>query len=483
MPNKYIMGIDVGTQSVKVVIYGLDGSVVCQVKHLLRPLDLPQPRFAEHPQDDLWDTLQRACLDVMAQYKSDKSRDVGEIVGVGLCAIRCCRVLLQKNGELAHPVINWMDERLSRPFEYRDSYGQVDYVTTASGYLSFRLTGQRKDTCANYIGCWPMDEQTCRWSENPKQFQDCGLRPEMLFELVDPGQVLGVISESVSIKTGLPKGLPVVATAHDKAVEVLGLGGLENGTAFVSLGTYICVMMNGNKNSADSGSFWSFQGARPRERLFECMGVRRGMWTVSWFGQQFGGSASGGVGGKQESIEQYLENEAKLVTPGSDGLITVHDWAAPCEHPYRRGAFIGFDGRHGRAHMYRSLLEGIALTIKNNLEPMLQQLDVNLKKVVISGGGSRSDLILQIFSDVLGVPSYRTRLSGTASLGSAISAGVGCGVFESYEKAFEQMVTPLEEFRPDVKNVALYERLNHEVYRHAHVHLDPLYKNLQDAFC
>lgn len=244
MSNKYLMGVDVGTQSAKVVIFDLSGKIVCEGKQALRKMDIPAPLLAEHPDDDLWDSLKVAFRRAMADFTQLGGRGE-DILAMGVCIIRCCRVLLKKNGELAYPVINWMDKRLNRPYEYIDAYKDVHYVTTTSGYITHRLTGEFKDTCANYIGWWPMDNDTLDWSKDPEAWKSCNLTRDRVFDVVKPGEILGHLSEIAAKEVGLPSGIPVVATAHDKAVEALGAGSLDEGVALISLGTYIGAMVHG----------------------------------------------------------------------------------------------------------------------------------------------------------------------------------------------------------------------------------------------
>ena len=172
MKNKFVIGIDGGTQSSKVVIFDLAGNIVCQGKKNLQPLHMPKPGVAEHPGDDLWDTIVAASRQALERF----SGDVKSIVGVGLCTIRCCRACLKENGQLASPVLNWMDLRLARPYEHRDP--QVRYVTTSSGYITHRFTGQFKDTAANYEGMWPIDKDTWQWSEDPAVLRAFNLSKE-----------------------------------------------------------------------------------------------------------------------------------------------------------------------------------------------------------------------------------------------------------------------------------------------------------------
>jgi sugar (pentulose or hexulose) kinase len=478
MSKKYLMGVDVGTQSAKVVISDLEGNILCEGRHTLRKMDIPAPQLAEHPDDDLWDALKKAFFQVMTRFNIDVKGNINDIQAMGICIIRCCRVLLKENGELAYPVIDWMDKRLNDPYKYQPVYGDVGYVTTTSGYITHRLTGEFKDTCANYIGWWPMDDDTLDWTTDDSLVKECNVPRDMLFEVVKPGEILGTITNEVSNLIGVPAGLPVVATAHDKAVEALGAGSLEPGVGLVSLGTYIGALVHGHEHQKDAKNFWSFQASIPGRYLYECIGVRRGMWTVSWFCDQFGEGIMAEAKKQGISIEELFNREAENIPPGCEGLLTVHDWAPPIDAIYRKGVMFGFDGRHNRAHIYRSILEGIAFTVKNHMDKMNKELNMPLKHLIISGGGANSDVFMQIFADVFGVPTSRNQMKGSAAIGCIINAGMAIGAFSSYEEAIEKLVKKDDEFQPNPKNTEFYQQLNDKVYRHVNQHFDPIFKKL-----
>ena len=475
MSARYLMGIDVGTQSAKVVIFRTDGEVICSAQQPLRALVIPQPNRAEHPDDDLWYSVQQACRAAMTRFHQLGGQD-HQLLAAGLCVIRCCRVLMRQDGELAWPVINWMDARLNQPYQPAPEYGEVRWITTTSGYITHRLTGQTRDTSANYIGCWPMDDASQMWDDS--QMASCHLRRDQLFDVVRPGEMLGEVTSTAARASGLPLGLSIIATAHDKAVEALGAGALSQGEALISLGTYIGAMVHGDTQPHASEHFWPFQAALPGHFLYECMGVRRGMWTVSWFRDQFGAAALQDAQDAGVDIETLLGAEASVVAAGSDGLITLHDWAAPAEAPWRKGAIIGFDGRHTRAHLFRSLLEGIVFTMKNHLDPMMQALDRPLTQLVISGGGANSDLFMQLFADIFGVPARRNAMRSSAAIGCALNAGMALGVWQSYQEGVTALVKTGETFLPNAHHHALYQQLNQQVYQQLHSALDPLLKRL-----
>ena len=478
MTRKYLMGVDVGTQSAKVIIIDLEGNIVCEGSQALRKMDIPAPQLAEHPDDDLWDALKIAFYRVMTRFNDEIKGNVHDILSMGICIIRCCRVLLKENGELAYPVIDWMDKRLNTPYEYKPAYGNVRYVTTTSGYITHRLTGEFKDTCANYIGWWAMDDDTLDWSTNEDLIKECNVPRKMLLDVVKPGEILGYLSQKAAETIGLPPGIPVVATAHDKAVEALGAGSLAPGVGLISLGTYIGALVHGHERKKDAKNFWAFQASIPGRYLYECMGVRRGMWTISWFCDQFGEGIMNEAKNQGITIEELFNREGEKIPAGCEGLLTVHDWAPPPAAVYRKGVMFGFDGRHTRAHIYRSILEGIAFTVKNHMDKMNQELETPIKHLIISGGGANSNLFMQIFADVFGVPTSRNKMKGSASIGCVINAGMAVNAFNSYEDAVEKMVHTDDEFMPNLANTEFYNQLNDKVYKHVNQHFDPILKEL-----
>ena len=105
MGDKYLIGIDSGSQSTKVYIFNQHGEVVCSESESLKPMISRQPGYVEHPDDDLWDSLKSVLKKLMKAFKGDPK----DLAGLGLCSIRCCRVFVKEDGTLAAPVMSWMD--------------------------------------------------------------------------------------------------------------------------------------------------------------------------------------------------------------------------------------------------------------------------------------------------------------------------------------------------------------------------------------
>lgn len=477
MNGPYLIGVDCGTQSAKVVVYDAAGNAVARGQHALRPMSRPRHGVAFHPDDDLWVAIADASRQAMKAFAGD----VREIVGVGLCPIRCCKAFLKADGSLAEPVISWMDDRAYQPYLPDDP--SVAYATTSSGYLAHRFTGQFKDTAANNIAVqWPIDTDTWQWSEDPGRYEQFGVTRDMLLELQLPGDVIGPVTAAAAAATGIPAGTPVVATANDKAVEMLGSGSLGETTALVSLGTYIAAMVHGHENHKAPAHFWTNFASIPNRYLYESNGVRRGMWTLTWFLDLLGDEVAERAVSLGLTREEYIEREAAQVPAGSDGLMTVLDWLATTDKPFRKGMMLGFDARHTRGHVYRSILEAIALTMKHHVDAMCDELGITLAEIVVSGGGSHSSLFMGIFADVFGIPASRSVDGGGASLGAAICAAAATGVHPDIESAAAAMAKGRESFTPDPANGAVYERMAETVYHDIRDHTDALFERAYPIF-
>ncbi len=463
MSGGHLVGIDLGTQSAKVEVLDPSGAVLAAATRPLRPTVRPRPGAVEHPDDDLWETLGATLREALAAYEA-AGLSRGDLAAAGLCGIRNCRAVVADDGTLAHPVLSWMDERTGRAHE---PVRGERWVTASSGYLTIRLTGRARDSVAAYRGLWPTDLVRRDWSDDPAVLAACGTPPAALVELVEPGDVLGHVTTEASAHTGLPAGLPVVATANDKGVEALGAGLADPDDLLVSLGTYVAAMVTGEAPREETVHSWTNFASVPGGYLHESVGIRRGMWTVSWLRDLLGGDVD------------ELDERAAAVPRGSDGLLTVLDWLAPLDQPHRRGAFVGLDARHGPAHLHRSVIEAIGMTMATHAHAMTEELGRSTARVLLSGGGARSALVRRVVADVFGRPVLAAGGGSPAARGAAICAAVGAGVHADVRAARAAMVPAGEGTTPDPEAVAFYAELR-AVHRELPGALDPVLRRLHD---
>jgi sugar (pentulose or hexulose) kinase len=141
---------------------------------------------------------------------------------------------------------------------------------------------------------------------------------------------------------------------------------------------------------------------------------------------------------------------------------------------------IGFGDVHTRAHVYRSILEGLAYGLRCGLEQIERKTNVPIRRVKVSGGGARSDQAMQITADVIGLAAERDRVRESSGLGAAINAACGLGLHSDYQSAVIAMTHTETIFEPNLENRRLYNRLYREIYGKMYKRLKPLYRKIRD---
>ncbi|MCS5422436.1 MULTISPECIES: FGGY-family carbohydrate kinase [Psychrilyobacter] len=474
--SKYIMGIDNGSQSTKVTIFDLKGNQICYGSKALKNLYTAEGGVVLHPDDDLWDSVHDGIKDCLSKFHGNKN----DILAIGLCTIRCCRALLKEDGSLAYPVLSWMDNRLSKPYIHEND--EVKYVTTTSGYLANRMTGSFKDTCSNLEVYWPIDIETLEWSEDDKVIEANGLKRNQLFKIIQPGESYGSLKSKLCKEYGLKENIQVVATGNDKAVEALGSGINGDKSIMISLGTFISSMLVRDEYFEGAQNFFPTLACVPFKYVYESTGIRRGMWTVSWYKNILGDEVRNKAKELNISEEEYLNQIGGTVPPGSDGLITLLDWLNSSSHDFRKGIMLGFDHRHTNAHIYRSILEAISYNIKNNIYDMLDEIGSEIDNIIVIGGGSKSNLMMQIIADMFGLPTKRNEATSCACLGAAICTTKYLGIYDSFDEAIENMVRVKEVFEPNKNLYSFYDKINNKVIKNVRKHTDEVLKVAHSIF-
>src|ERR1019366_10412794 len=181
--------------------------------------------------------------------------------------------------------------------------------------------------------------------------------------------------------------------------------------------------------------------------------------VLRWYRDQFGDSERSVASVSGRDAYDLLVEEAGTIAPGSEGLVLIPHFQgamAPESNANARGAVVGLNLRHGRAHVARAILESIAFVVRRNVE-VLEDLGVQIPEIRALGGGARSRLWKQIEADVTKRPVLTTRQPDAATLGAAILAGVGLGRYVSAQEAAEEMVQIDETFEPRAGNCGFYD--------------------------
>lgn len=507
--KSHILAIDNGTQSVRALLFDLKGNLVDKSRVVLEPYFSKKPGWAEQHADYFWENLSKACQQLWANTSVPKE----SIAGVALTTQRNCVICLDKDGKPLRPFIHWLDQRSTegvKPiggfwgalFKLARVDGTVRYVQKEaeanwiyanqpdiweqtykyvflSGYFILKLTGEYRDSIGSQVGYFPFDNKGLRWCKDKHwKWQVSPIDKSKLVELVPPGDTLGVISKQAAEATGIPKGLPLIAAATDKACEVLGAGCLEQEVGCLSYGTTATFNTISKKYFEPVPIIPSFPAPVPNRYCTEFM-IYRGYWMVNWFKKQFALREQQIADQKGIEPEKLFDDLVNEVPPGSMGLTLQPYWSPGLRTPEAKGAIIGFGDIHTRSHIYRAILEGLAYGLRDGKERIEKRSGVPIKKLVVAGGGSQSEAAMQLTADIFGLPASRPHVYETSGLGAAIDAAVGLGLHRDFETAIGEMTRVGKIYEPVEKNRKIYDNLYKKVYLKLYKRLQPLYSEIQ----
>lgn len=507
-----ILAIDNGTQSVRALLFDLDGNLAGKGKQEIEPYFSEHPGWAEQHPDYFWENLGTACK--LLWQNTTATPD--QVVGVTVTTQRGTVINLDADGNPLRPAIIWLDQRHARvegPVKglwgwlfkvarledtitrFREktqanwiAQNQPDiWAKTArflllSGYLNFRLTGEYRDSIGSQVGYLPFDYRRHRWAgRRDFKWQTMPIRPDMLPELVRPGERIGTLTPDAAAHTGLPPGLPVIAAASDKACEILGSGGLTPDVGCMSYGTTATINTTSKRYVEPIRLMPPYPSAVPGHYATEVM-IYRGFWMVSWFKREFGLREQKLAEQRDIEPEALFDELVEAVPAGSMGLMLQPYWSPGVRQPgpEAKGSIIGFGDVHTRAHLYRAILEGLAYALREGKEKIEKRSGVAIRTLRVAGGGSQSDAAMQLTADVFGLPAERPHTYETSGLGAAIDAAVGLGLHPDFDTAVAAMTRVGDTFYPNPQTQALYDRLYREVYLKMYPQLQPLYQTIRE---
>ncbi|MDO8651710.1 MAG: FGGY-family carbohydrate kinase [Undibacterium sp.] len=511
MSTPYILSIDNGTQSVRAILFDLHGNIVAKTQVHLEAYFSDHPGWAEHDPEDYWQAVCTACQRLWAQ----NAIPPGSVKGVAVTTQRGTMINLDKDGQPLRPAITWLDQRRTdevppiSPFwklafklagvahtinyfrgeaetnwikaNQPEIWDQTDKYVMLSGYLNYRLCGSFIDSVGSQVGYLPFDYKGLKWAgRRDWKWQALALKPASLPELVAPGTLIGQINAAAASATGIPVGTPLLAAAADKACEVIGSGCLQPHIGCLSYGTTATINTTSKKYLEVTPFIPPYPAAVPGYYSTEVQ-IFRGYWMVNWFKEQFGHHEKNQASAQGVAAEDLFDALVNAVPPGSMGLMLQPYWSPGIKEPgpEAKGAIIGFGDVHTRAHMYRAILEGLAYALREGKERIEKRSGVPITELRISGGGSQSDAAMQLTADIFGLPTSRPHVYETSSLGAAIDAAVGLGLYPDFSTAMQAMTRIGKTFYPIAQNQATYDALYTKVYQKMYRRLQPLYAEIQ----
>ncbi len=512
MNPTYLQAIDNGTQSVRALLFDLQGTLVDKAQVMITTYQSPQPGWMENAPDAFWLSICQACQQLWATSRVPRSA----IAGVVVTTQRGSTIALDEDGQALRPAMIWLDQRRAdrlpplawwwdaafraigmretvRFFQQEaeanwiaqhqpDIWARTAKYLLLSGYLNYRLTGRFVDSVASQVGYIPFDYRRGCWAaKGDWKWQALAVRPAMLPELATAGSVIGQVSAAAAHDSGIPQGLPVLAGAADKACEVLGAGCLTPEIACLSYGTAATVNTTTPRYLETTRFIPPYQSAVPGHYNTEVQ-ITRGFWMVNWFKEQFGLHEQQIARERGVTPESLFDALVDDVPPGAQGLMLQPFWSPGIKvpGPEARGAVIGFGEVHTRAHLYRAILEGLAYGLREGKERIERRSGTPITRVRVSGGGSQSDAAMQITSNVFNLPTERPHLYETSGLGAAILGAVGLGLHPDIGSAVAAMTRTGTQFTPQPMHARTYEQLYRRVYRRMYRRLQPLYQDIRD---
>lgn len=492
----HVLGIDVSTTATKAVVLDAHG-LVRATGSVEYAFETPRPRWSEQDPRLWWDGAVGAIRSAMAGagLRGD------DVEAVGLAGQMHGLVALDGAREVLRPAILWNDQRTDAECDLirealggerliaitgndalpgftapklvwvrrnePDVWSKIAHVLLPKDFVRLRLTGDLAVDRADGAGTLLFDLAKRDWSGEVLAALD--VDPAWLPDTYEGPEVTGVVAADAAAATGLRPGTPVVAGGGDQAAAAVGVGSVEPGVLSVSLGT------SGVVFATTEGPL-----VEPRGRLHAFCHSVPARWHV--MGVML--SAAGSLRWYRDALAPGLEfpelvDEAGRAPPCSDGLLFLPYLTGertPYPDPLARGGFIGLTVHHGRAHLTRAVLEGVAFGLRDSLELMRSVGLSGFTEIRATGGGSRSLLWRQILADVTETSVVTTSTTEGAAQGASMLAAVGVGWFETTEQACRELIRAREPVDPSAESGPY--RDHYARYRELYPALAPTFHSL-----
>ncbi|MBC7091212.1 MAG: FGGY-family carbohydrate kinase [Nitrososphaeria archaeon] len=494
----YLLGIDVGTSSTKSELFDLEGNSIAVAQEEY-PIISPNVGYAEEdPENGWWKALQNTVKIVLKTSKVNPK----EILGVCVSGTNACvavdregkaiiNAIMQldnrsikyadkiretvgeekvfqitgnriASGTFLAPTILWIKENMPKVFEKTYKF------MVPTGFITMKLTGKytidlsRCSTTLLYrIG------REKGWSQELCKILDIPL--EKLPEAYISKEVVGEVCDEASKLTGLARGTQVVAGCMDTVGAAVGSAIVEEGEAFYTLGTlgrFCCCMSEPKFDKRFINICHAIE-----DRWLAMALMQGGGLSMRWFRDELATVAIERAKILGKSAYQIIDEEAEKVPAGSRGIIFLPYLSgekSPIWDPYARGVLFGFTAMHKMGEVARAVMEGVAYSLRHNIE-VFEEAGFSIPKVRVGGGGVKSRLWRKIIADVTGKTVEVTKMLATETFGDALIAGLGTGVYRSLGE-IKKMVKVDEEILPDAVNHKRYTGM-FELYKRIYDHL------------
>ncbi len=482
--RELLLGLDIGTSACKAAVFHADGEVIA-TESKSYPVCSPERGYMEQDPNEWW----KAVSFCMRKIFSDKNVSPREIASIGIDGQSWAAVPVDKNGQCLCNTPLWMDTRAKdlcadinnsigavnifsisgNPLKpgyttpkviwykknLHEVYSHTYKILQSNGYIVYMLTGKFTQDISQGYGWHCFDMRKGVWSYD--MAHELGIDTRLLPEIVSCDKVVGGVTKSASLETGLIEGTPVIAGGLDAACGTLGAGVIHEGEVQEQGGQAGGMSICLKDYAADENLILSFHVV-PDKWLLQG-GTTGGGGAMRWFIEQFC------TGESKREVYAEINALAEKIPAGSEGLIFLPYMSGertPIWDADAKGVFYGIDFSKTKGHFIRSCMEGTAYSLKHNLETA-EHAGAGISELRSMGGAANSHLWTQIKSDVTGkrieVPSSDT----ATTFGAAILAGVGAGIYSGYDDAVKRTVRIMRVHEPNKANEEVYAK-NYETY-------------------
>ncbi|MFZ7101770.1 MAG: FGGY-family carbohydrate kinase [Peptococcaceae bacterium] len=486
----YLMGIDAGTSSLKIVLFDLQGNEICRAAKK-NTIIHKNGNWSELDMNQLW----RDCFTSIKGMLTDHRINPGAIKGIGVTGQGEGCWLADKKGNPGGPAILWSDGRageivaaLKNKGEIntrikditgsyifpgaasvllkwlqifrRENLSRADYCFFCKDWLRFKLTGEAylevTDASTSLLDL--ADEKISPELLEILEIKEC-LR---LFPPIKKSyQLAGYITKAAGELTGLKAGTPVAAGMMDIVATSLGNGTVSIGDSCTILGTTCCNAVLTDSYHLRDNSLSGFECHSIDKLYLNVIAAMAGTLNLDWAVENLWGKERGSG---DEELFGLLEEKIRDIPPGSGGIIyhpyiSLAGERAPFYDPHACAQFFGISAGLNKYNLLKAVYEGVAFSIKDCLAEACGP-----GKIYLGGGGSRSHYWAQLISDCTGKEVILSAGSEFAAKGAALAAGTAVGIFVNLQEAARRTFKLKKQFAPDQKNTRLYDSL-FQIYR------------------
>lgn len=488
--KQYLLGIDIGTSACKVAVFGREGQVMASASGDY-PVYYPHPGWAEQNPREWWDAVCRAIREALQKGEILPE----EIAGIGIDGQSWSAIPIDRDGKVLANTPIWMDTRAQEICErlkedigeneifslagnslqpsyttakilwYRENlprvYEKIWKILQSNSYIVFRLTGQVSQDLSQGYGLHCFRMRTGEWDAD--MCRKLGIPMEFLPPVMACDAVVGTVTRMAAQETGLVPGIPVVAGGLDAACGTLGAGVIHPGQAQEQGGQAGGMSICTDTCQADPRLILGYH-VIPGKWLLQG-GTVGGGGVMRWFEKEFAGYEREVSRRTGESSLEQLNRLAQAVSPGCDGLVFLPYMAgerSPIWDARAKGVFYGLDFSKTKGHMVRACMEGVAYSLKHNLEAA-KEAGARAEVLCAVGGSANSRLWTQIKADVTEMPIAVPSSDTATTLGAVLLAGVAVGMYRDYEEAVAVTVKETRRHEPDREKAGIYEE-NYRIY-------------------